>query len=40
MVSVRPYEIKYLKIQVHSPYREELDQLNLGPSFFFKFDDV
>ena len=36
---VRPSEIKYFKIEVYNPYREELIE-NPGLSFFFKLEDV
>ena len=37
---VHPYEIKYLKIEVHNPYREDPIELNQRMSSFFKLEDV
>ena len=31
---IRPYEIKFFKIEVHNLYRKELIELNPGLSFF------
>ena len=37
-IRVHPYEIKYFKIEVHNPDREELIELNPGLSFFKMFN--
>ena len=38
--SLRPSEIKYFRIEVHNPYREELIELNPGMSSFFEVENV